>query len=132
MKRISYGAITAAASALIISSMAIAQNIDEITVQATRDVNVKSDAQTPPGGARVQDVSLSYRVNTAGLNLALHADVLELEKRVKDAALTGCKEIGRQYPNSTPDVADCAKAASDKAMIKVNALAAAAAKKSTN
>jgi hypothetical protein len=132
MKIISHGVIAAAASALIISSMAVAQNIEEITVQATRNLNVKSDAQTPPGGAQVQDVSLSYRVNTAGLNLALHADVLEMEKRVKDAALTGCKEIGRQYPNSMPNVADCAKAASDKAMIKVNALAAAAAKKPTN
>jgi len=54
---------------------------------------------------------------------------LELQKRVTDAALAACKEIGRQYPDSTPSEADCAKAATDKAIAKVNELAAAAASK---
>jgi UrcA family protein len=132
MKTISNGVIAAAASALIVSSIVIAQSVDEITVQATRNMNVTSNPQNPPGGASVKDISMSYSVNTSGLNLAMHADVVELEKRVKDTALTACKEIGRQYPNSTPSVADCAKAASDKAMVKVNQLVAAASKKSTN
>jgi hypothetical protein len=55
---------------------------------------------------------------------------MELQKRVKDAAVTACKEIGRPYPNSMPSDADCAKTASDKAMTKVNAIVAAAGKKS--
>ena len=63
-------------------------------------------------------------MNTAGLNLALQADVVALETRVKDAALKACKEIGHQYPNSTPSDAECAKAAADKAMVKVHDLAA--------
>jgi UrcA family protein len=129
MKLISYGIIAAAASALI--GLAGAQSMDEITVQATRNMGVKIDTQTPPGGAQVKDISLSYVVSSSGLNLALHADVLELQKRVKDAALTACKEIGRQYPNSMPNDADCAKAASDKAMTKVNTIVAAAGKKSS-
>jgi len=129
MKIISYGIITAAAS-VAISGVVIAQNLEEITIQATRIMNVKSDVHAPPGGAEVKDISLSYVVNTAGLNLALQADVAALEKRVRDAALTACKEIGRQYPSSTPNDADCAKATADKAMIRVKELVAAAGKKS--
>ncbi len=128
MKLFSYGIIATAASALI--GLAAAQSMDEITVRATRNMSIKSDTQTPPGGAQVKDISLSYVVTSSGLNLALHSDVLELQKRVKDAALTACKEIGRQYPNSMPNEADCAKAASDKAMTKVNTIVAAANKKS--
>ena len=48
---------------------------------------------------------------------------------MKDAALAACKEIGHQYPSSMPNDADCAKAAADKAMPKVNDLVAAAGKK---
>jgi hypothetical protein len=55
---------------------------------------------------------------------------MELEKRVKDAGSAACKEIGHQYPDSTPNDADCAKAAVAKAMVKVNELVAAADKKS--
>lgn len=129
MKGISCGLI-AAASALI-SGAVIAQNLEEITIQATRNMSVKSDVHTPPGGVAVKDISLSYVVNTAGLDLASHADVMTLEKRVRDAALTACKEIGLKYPNSTPNDADCAKTASDKAMVRVNELVAAAGNKST-
>ncbi len=130
MKPISYAIVATAASALV--GLAVAQNMDEITVQATRNMSAKADTLTPPGGAEVKNISLSYAVKSSGLNLALHADVLELQKRVKDAALLACKEIGRQYPNSTPNDADCAKSAADKAMVKVNALAAAAGKKSSS
>jgi UrcA family protein len=129
MKLFSYGIIAIASCALI--GLAAAQSMDEITVRATRNMGVKSDTQTPPGGAQVKDISLSYVVTSAGLNLALHSDVLELQKRVKDAALTACKEIGHQYPNSMPSDAECAKAASDKAMTKVNTIVAAANKKSS-
>jgi len=37
--------------------------------------------------------------------------------------------IGHQYPFSTPNDADCAKATADKAMLKVDELVAAAGKK---
>jgi len=126
MKAITYGIIATAASALI-GVVAIAQNLDEITIQATRSMSVKP-VQGPPGGAQVKDISLSYVVNTAGLNLALQADVVALQKRVKDAALKACKDIGHHYPNSTPNDADCAKTATDKAMVRANELVAAAGK----
>jgi hypothetical protein len=128
MKIISYGIIAAAASALI-TGIAFAQDPQEITIQATRNLNVKADVHTLPGDARIKDISLSYAVNSAGLNLALYADVLTLEQRVKDASLAACKEIGHQYPYSMPNDADCAKATADKAMVRVNELVAAAEKK---
>jgi UrcA family protein len=128
MKTISYGIVATAASALI-GGVVMAQNLDEITIQATRNMSVKS-VPSAPRSAQVKDISLSYVVNTEGLNLALHADVVALEKRVKDAALKACKDIGHQYPNSTPNDADCAKAASEKAMVRANELVAAAGKAS--
>jgi UrcA family protein len=68
-------------------------------------------------------------VNAKDLDLSAHAGFMEVQKRVNDAAAAACKEISRQYPNSNESDADCAKAAAAKAMVKVNQLAAAAAKK---
>jgi UrcA family protein len=126
MKKISY-AIIAAASVLA-SGMVMAQNLGEITIEATRNMNVK--VNTSPVGAKVKDISLSYLVSTAGLNLAVPGDVTTLQNRVKDAAATACKEIGEQYPASMPDNTVCTKVTADKAMIKVNELVAAAGKTS--
>jgi hypothetical protein len=59
---------SAIASALI-SSMVIAQNMEEITVQGTRVLDTKdagrSDALVP-----IHDVSLSYGVNIADVDLS--------------------------------------------------------------
>jgi len=63
------------------------------------------------------------------LDLASHVGALELEKRVHDAAMAACKEIGKQYPNATPSEDACAKAAADKAMVRAHELEAAAAGK---
>jgi UrcA family protein len=130
MKTIFIGVGATVGAFALISSLAFGQNLEEIKIEATRNMDVKADTFNPPGGFRVEDISLSYAVSTAGLNLASPADVTQLEKRVRDAALTACKEIGKQYPDSMPNDADCAKAASDKAMAKVTELAAAARKKS--
>jgi UrcA family protein len=116
------------ASALL-GSIAIAQNIEEVTVQGTRMLNAKTVGKTA-SGVPIVDVSLSYGVSTADLDLASHVGATELEKRVHDAAMAACKEISKQYPDATPSEADCAKAAADKAMVRAHELEAAAAKKS--
>jgi len=128
MKTIIMGAIAGAAASALIGSMVFAQNVEEITVQGTRSMTVTLQGRTS-SGIPIKDISMSYGVSYAGLDLVSHAGVLELQKRVTDAALAACKEIGRQYPESTPSEADCAKAATDKALAKVNELAAAAASK---
>jgi len=125
--------VRSAAGALVASTLiagiAVAQNLEEITVQGTRMVTTKLVGRTSTG-IPINDVSLSYGVSTAGVDLTSHAGVMELEKRVHEVAESACKELGKRYPQSTPSDADCAKAAADKAMVQVNALAAAAAKAS--
>ena len=115
-----------AAAAALLANIVVAQNIEEITVQGTRSLKteVVDRSRTIP----IVDVSLGYGVSTAGLDLASAAGVAELDKRVHDAAMAACKEIGRQYPDSTPTDEVCAKRAADKAMVKVREAAAAASK----
>ena len=96
-------------------------------MQATRTVNAKLVGKTP-SGIPIQDVSLSYGVSAADLDLAPAAGAEELEKRVNDAALAACKEVGRQYPLATPSDAECAKAAAKEAMVKARELVHAARK----
>jgi UrcA family protein len=113
-----------------VSTMVIAQDMGEVTVQASRIVT-KTEGKTA-SGIPIVDVSLTYGVSTKGLDLASHAGALELQQRVTDAAKAACKELAHQYPDSTPGDTDCAKAATAKAMVQVNALLAAAAKKPGN
>lgn len=127
MRRITFR--VAVGMVALISGIAAAQNLDEITVQAKRILSTKTVGRSNVG-APILDVSLSYGVRVADLDLASHYGPIELEKRVHDAAMKACKEIGREYPDSTPSDAVCAKAAADDAMVKVHELVAAAAKKS--
>ena len=128
MRKILMCAAGGALATALMSTTAIAQPTQEVVVQATRIVTttVGRDAAT---GAPINNITLSYGVSYAGLDLASYAGVTELEKRVNDAAQTACKEIGRQYPHSTPADEECAKAAAKKAMVKVHELASAAGNK---
>lgn len=104
----------------------IAQDMGEVSVQASRAV--KKVIGTTSSGIPIEDISLSYGVSTNGLDLASSAGAAEMQKRVAEAAKAACKELGRQYPNSTTSDADCIKGAIDKATPKVNELIAAAKK----
>jgi UrcA family protein len=128
MKTKLIGVTVAAIASALISSMVIAQNLEEITVQGTRVLDIK-DAGRSNTGMPLRDVSLSYGVNIADLDLATQYGPMALEKRVKDAAKAACEELGQKYPQSTPDTEDCAKAAADKAMVKARALVATAREK---
>ena len=123
LMRVAVGAVAFA----LVSSAAFAQNIEEVKVEASRivsKINTRESLARAP--IRVNDISLSYAVSVADLDLASSAGAGEAEKRVTNAAETACKEISRQYPEATPNDADCAKAAVEKAMIKVRELVAAA------
>ena len=113
-----------------VSTLVMAQDMGEVTVQASRVVT-KTVGRTA-SGIPIVDVSLSYGVSTQGLDISSHAGYLELQQRVTDAAQAACKELARQYPDSTPKDNYCAKAAAAKAMVQVNALAASAPKKPSN
>jgi len=109
-----------------VNAVVIAQEMGEVTVQASRVV--KKTIGRTSSGVPIQDISLSYGVSTAGLDLSSSAGAAALKKRVTDAANAACKELGRQYPDASTTDAECVKNATDKAMVKVNDLVAAAQK----
>ena len=119
-------AVVTAALGLVASS-AVAQGAPEVKVQATRDVSTKTVGHTY-SGVPINNLSLSYGVSLAGLDLSTSSGANEAAKRVSDAAMAACKEIGRQYRDATPSDTECAKAASDKAMIQVHEMVASAEK----
>jgi UrcA family protein len=80
-------------------------------------------------GVPILDVSLSYGVNIADLDLATRDGPIALEMRVKDAAKAACEELDQKYPLWTPRNGDCAKAAAHKAMVKARELVAKARQK---
>ena len=127
-KLMSLAIATIAAAAALASGIAVAQNLEEITVQGTRVLDVK-DAGRSNTGIPLRDVSLSYGVNIADLDLATQYGPMALEKRVKDAAMAACEELGQKYPQSTPNTEACAKTASDKAMVRAHQLVAKAREK---
>jgi UrcA family protein len=110
-----------------LSTVVVAEDMGEVTVQASRVV--KQTVGKTASGVPIVDIALSYGVSAKDLDLASHAGAMELQKRVADAARAVCKELGRQYPDSTPNDVECTKTATDKAMVRVNELLAAAAKK---
>jgi len=127
MRNILITAVVGASAAALIGAIAVAQTTPEVTVQATRAVTTKLVGRTS-SGIPIEEVSLSYRVSAADLDLASAAGAQQLEKRVNDAALAACKEIGRQYPTATPSDSECAKAAAKQAMDKAHELIHAASK----
>jgi UrcA family protein len=128
MKTKLIGVTVAAIASAFISSMVVAQNLEEITVQGTRVLDIK-DAGRSNTGLPIRDISLSFGVNIADLDLATQYGPIALEQRVNDAAKAACDELGQKYPMSTPNTDACAKAAADKAMVKARALVAAARQK---
>lgn len=114
-------------AAAVVNSFAADQQLQEVTVQASRIV--EQPAGRSSSGVPIVDVSLAYGVSYAGIDLVSHAGVLELERRVNYAARQVCRELSRQYPLAgTASDTDCAKKAAGKAMIKVHELAASAGK----
>ncbi len=127
MKKMLIATAVGVLASSLAGAIAFAQTTTEVTVEATRVI------QTTVGktatGIPINEISLSYGVSYAGLDLASTAGAAQLEKRVKDAAMDACKELGSKYPEAAPNDQQCAKAATDKAMAKVRELEAAAAKK---
>jgi UrcA family protein len=119
-----FAAAVGAVAVGLIGSIAIADDNSNVTVQASRVM--KKDAGRTSSGIPIVDMSLSYGVSTSGLDLVKHADVVELEKRVNDAARAACQELGRQYPDSTPGDAECTRASVSNAMPRVHELVSAA------
>jgi UrcA family protein len=124
MAKVVTGVAVGLFAAALASGVVAAQQPEEVSVQASRIL--AKQAGRDPVGIPIINVSLAYGVSYAGLDLVSSAGVVELEKRVNDAAQKACDEINRQYPTGTPGNEKCTKAAVDKAMVKVYELIAAA------
>src|ERR1700675_942830 len=81
-------------AAALASSVVVAEQTEEVSVQASR-IFAKQDGRGAMG-MPITNVSLSYSVSYAGLDLVSNAGVVELEKRVNDSALKACEETNRQ------------------------------------
>jgi len=123
MKKSPLSTAAAALACAVLAGVAVAQPLEEVTVQAKRLITTKIVSRSSSLGVPILDISVSYGVSTAGLDLNSHAGMEQMEKRVNDAAVAACEQIQRDYPDATPDKATCAKEAAGKAMSQVHKLA---------
>jgi len=112
-------ALFAAAS---VAGGSLAQELGDVTVQASR-VEKMEIARTS-SGLPVLALSVTHYVPYTDLDLATSAGMAELESRVNQAALHGCREIDLAYRNAEPSNATCAKLATRETMAKIRELVA--------
>jgi UrcA family protein len=115
----------AAVAFTLLGGVALAQNVEQVNVEAKRAMSTKVVGRTS-SGLPVADITLTYVVSTKGLDLASSAGGTELIERVRDAARGACQEIGRQHPNAAPSDAECARVANEQAMARARQLIARA------
>jgi len=94
--------------------------VEEIVVTGRRIIT-RTVTRTPVG-ATLNEMTLSYRIGYGDLDLRSGAGRSELERRVSDAAVAACKEIGRVYPFAEPNDAECTRISRDRAMQQVKKL----------
>ncbi len=130
VRKILLAAAAWALATLLAAGAAFAQSTTpEVVVTSHKAMEKVGSTGTSSSGIPIVDVSLSYTISTAGLDLASQNGAAELEKRVRTAAMDACKELSGRYKIGTPSDSECAKVAIDKAMAKVRQLETAAAKK---
>jgi UrcA family protein len=103
-----------------------APKVEEIVVIAPWSVGKKVVGQTPTGKEEL--ISLTRHVYYGDLDLAKHADVMELEKRVSDIAKDSCDQLAKMYPVSGHNSPNCVDKAAASAKPQIDKLIAAAAK----
>jgi len=130
VKKILISAAAGLFTAALVGSIAVAQVIDTVTVEASRAVSTKvgyTSSRVP-----ISEVSLTYRVSISDLDLASSEGALEVEKRVHETAQDACKKLGRMYRDAKPSDAECAKETFDKAMVGIRNVIANARKPSAH
>jgi UrcA family protein len=101
-----------------------AQDREVITVVAPREM-VKTVGQSAIG-APIKEVSLSFMVSYAGLDLTNPSDYAEVEKRINDAGAEACKQLDQLYPLEKAD-RGCAAKAANTGMAELKAIVGAKA-----
>jgi UrcA family protein len=117
------GALVGAA---IASESAIAQNIEVITVTAPSAVHKVVGHSTT--GVPIEEISLSYAVGIADLDLTKPSGVSELEGRIDTIAKEACTALDKLNPLNPSDPSCVTKAIASAAEQKKQAIAAAIAR----
>jgi UrcA family protein len=108
------------------SESAIAQPTEEITVSAPRIV--QRNVGRGPTGIPIREVSISYELTYADLDLTKTAGVSELDRRIHIMAKQACNALDNLNPLSAKDP-DCVRNAINSAADqRKHAIAAAVAK----
>lgn len=115
MKPNKFVLLAAAAGATLASQGLYAQAMEVVTVEAVREIVVGKS----PIGAPIKELTIRSRVSYADLDLTTAAGAATLEKRVKDAAASSCKEIKVDVPVDGWTVDRCTREATDDAMAQV-------------
>jgi UrcA family protein len=116
--------MAAAAAATLAGASAHGQAMEVVTVEAVREIVVGKSAI----GAPIKELSIRSRVSYADLDLTTPAGVQALEKRVRDTAVSTCKEIKIDVPAEGSSVDKCIKEALDGATPQINSAVEAAKK----
>ena len=111
------------------SALAIADESNDVIIEAKAPLHIQHTNEGSPGGARVDLMSIAYHVNMQGLNLSKHADVLVAQEQVKVAAKKACAAIQAAYPvQQMSDARTCEQEATARGMDQLNKLVAGAGK----
>jgi UrcA family protein len=120
--------IAGAVAGVVVAGNVVAQNVPmpEVIVEAHRAVSTRIG--THASGIPIHEVSMGYTVTAEGLDISTPIGRQAFEARVSQAAMAACREITRQFHNATPNEAECARQATEKAMAQVRQVEGAAAK----
>jgi UrcA family protein len=98
--------------------------MEVVTVEAVREIVVGKS----PIGAPIKELSIRSRVSYADLDLTTADGVAALEKRVKDTAVSTCKELKVDVPAEGSTEEKCIKEAIEGAAPQIAAAVEAARK----
>jgi UrcA family protein len=114
----------AAAAGTLAGAGAYGQAMEVVTVEAVREIIVGKS----PIGAPIKELSIRSRVSYADLDLTTADGTAALEKRVKETAVSTCKELKVQIPAEGSTEEKCVKEAMEGAAPQVAAAIEAAKK----
>jgi UrcA family protein len=119
-------AMGALVSASMATESAWAQAPEEITVTAPRAI--QNTVGRGPTGISIQEISLSYQLSYADLDLTKTAGVSELDRRIKTIAKEACKALNNLNPLNPKDPRCVTNAINGTADQRKHAIAAATAR----
>ncbi len=115
------------------SHAVLAEELQEVTVTATRPglaaVTKTVEGRSPTTGAPIEHLTLTWTVASSDLDLKKHADVMELQHRIKTRSKAVCAELDRLLPLTPRGGPECSREAAKGAMEQADKLIAAASSK---